>query len=107
MKNLKVYRVRREEVKSVLIMTDSPDGAMELANDYYYEKARTEVQECHEPYEDMPVDDEKIYLDPDMDATEIWGDATTVEQGEYTLTIQTDEDGDTEIDMVKRGNQDD
>lgn len=63
---MKAYRVRWEEVKSILIETDSPDSAMELAMDYFYEKAKTERQECDEPYEDTPVDGEMIYNE-DMD----------------------------------------
>lgn len=62
---LKDYRVRWEEVKSVVIRTDSPESAMELAMDFFYDKARTESQDCHEPFVDTTVDDEKVYLDPE------------------------------------------
>lgn len=64
------YRVRWEEVKSVVIRTDSPESAMELAMDYFYDMARTEQQDCHEPFVDTTVDDEKVYLDPEYDEDE-------------------------------------
>ena len=59
------YRVRYEEVKSIVIRTDSPESAMELAMDYFYGFARTESQECEEPYIDETVDDEKVFIDPE------------------------------------------
>ena len=64
---LKNYRVRWEEVRSVLVRTDSPEAAMELAMDYFYDESRTEEQACFEPFEDTPVDDEQVYLDPDFE----------------------------------------
>lgn len=62
---LQNYRVRWEEIRSILIRTDSPEAAMELAMDYFYDKSKTEEQGCFEPFVDTPVDDEKIYLDPE------------------------------------------
>lgn len=71
MSELKTYRVTIEEVKTILIRTDSPEGAMELATDYFYDKLRTVEQGVDEPVEDnVPVDGEKIYLDPDYDTSE-------------------------------------
>lgn len=71
MPKLKTYRVTIEEVKTILIHTDSPYGAVELATDYFYDKLRTVEQGVDEPFEDnTPVDGEKIYLDPDYDTSE-------------------------------------
>ena len=75
MSELKTYRVTIEEVKTILIHTDSPEGAVELATDYFYDKLRTLEQGVCEPVEDnVPVDGEKIYLDPDHDTSEVEDD---------------------------------
>lgn len=62
------YRVKWEEIKSMVVEAENEESALEIALDFEYENATLEEQSVLDVMLGNPRDDEKVYRLEDKDA---------------------------------------